>query len=235
MVITKRRYSSASSLTAFGPPGPGSTGSVSTHRAAPGPVTPLPIRARSPVRNTAACAPPRMRPTCSMVASTPKLPYAPSSRGATSSSPSEDVCAASITAFVASSRGIGTIMPGKRTTSSRNNTGSRLVVMVNVLHKLSAADSTTIEAHLFPPRQSDQSIPARCGRPRHRRAGSAEGCGDLAELLEAGDDGVPGAHRSHRRNGAREDHLASPELDAVLPHRVGQPGNGEGWVAEYGS
>ena len=53
---TSRLYSSASSrawsVTVS------STGSTSTHRAAPGPVTPLPIRARAPALSTAPGPPP---------------------------------------------------------------------------------------------------------------------------------------------------------------------------------
>ena len=49
----------------------GSTGFASTQSAAPGPVTPLPISARTPARSTAA-GPPRLnRPTFSIVATTP--------------------------------------------------------------------------------------------------------------------------------------------------------------------
>ena len=45
----------------------GSGSSVaSTQSAAPGPVVPVPIRARSVPRTTAACSPPRSRPTCSI-------------------------------------------------------------------------------------------------------------------------------------------------------------------------
>ena len=66
---TSRLYSSASSracsLTVS------STGSTSTHSVAPGPVTPLPMRARRPARSTAPAPPPIIRPTRSTLATTP--------------------------------------------------------------------------------------------------------------------------------------------------------------------
>ncbi len=68
--MTTRLYSSASSRT-WSVTSPSSTVSASTHSAAPAPVTPEPIRARSPARSTAAFTPPGSRPTCSMVATTP--------------------------------------------------------------------------------------------------------------------------------------------------------------------
>ena len=46
-------------------------GSASTHRAAPGPVTPDPIRARTSPRTTAAFSPLGSRPTCSRTATVP--------------------------------------------------------------------------------------------------------------------------------------------------------------------
>ena len=66
---TSRLYSSASSrarsVTCS------STVSTSTQRAAPGPVTPLPMRPRSSALRTAAGAPPLKRPTRSTLAMTP--------------------------------------------------------------------------------------------------------------------------------------------------------------------
>ena len=66
---TSRLYSSASSrawsVTVS------STGSTSTHSAAPGPVTPLPMRARLLGLSTAAAPPPLNRPTRSTLAITP--------------------------------------------------------------------------------------------------------------------------------------------------------------------
>jgi hypothetical protein len=67
---TSALYSFASSSTR--PVGAGSvTFSASTHRAAPGPVTPDPMRARISPRTTAAFSPLGSRPTCSRTATVP--------------------------------------------------------------------------------------------------------------------------------------------------------------------
>ena len=66
---TSRLYSSASSRARSETRS--STGSTSTHRAAPGPVTPLPMRARCSALSTAAGLPPLKRPTRSTDVITP--------------------------------------------------------------------------------------------------------------------------------------------------------------------
>src|SRR3954447_26226259 len=123
MPTTRALYSLASSVIR---PVTGWSGTrvASTHSAAPGPVTPVPIWARVSPRTTAALSPLGRRPTCSRTATVPIAAYLPSNRGTTRTLRSALLAASTADWISASSRRRGTTMPGSTTESESGSTGS---------------------------------------------------------------------------------------------------------------
>ncbi len=109
----------------------------STHRAAPGPTVPEPMRTRATPRITAAGSPLGSRPTCSTVPSVPTGEYLPFSRGTSSSlrPASSDLSGADASSRAASMAArtsgpevsSGTTMVGSTMVSSSGSTGSERV------------------------------------------------------------------------------------------------------------
>src|SRR3984957_17618295 len=138
MVPARPRYSRASSW-ARELPGGSSPTVPSTHRAAPGPVVPTPIRTRDRPRITAAGSPLGSRPICSTAPSVPSAEYLPSSRGTSrtcgvaSAAPgtAADICAALMAARASAAEvSSGTTMVGSTTESSSGSTGRASVSLI---------------------------------------------------------------------------------------------------------
>ena len=109
----------------------GSTGSASSHRAAPVPATPPRSRARCSARTTRAGVPEGRAPRDSIVATVPTVAWRPSRRGtrrSRSSSPTASTAARASSV----SRAIVSTMPGSTTPLVRGRTGRVRVVVSGV-------------------------------------------------------------------------------------------------------